>query len=325
MVVPESVATGKASSFLCHTFRVFASATVLISSVALWPVVGADSTTLNSSKLPMEIVVDAESTSAITAISNAQQILVSRCMTIKGMKFFLSILKSNQVSPYLTIPEPGNAVERSKGGYGYYSVVNSSLARNSSSNEDTYIRGLSKQGQLKYQELLFGRPNDKVLNHLIDGSTVYTGAGGCFGEAYREIFGSISNLVWSVNDLIPAINEISTIVSTQTNYKRALVNYVICMAKSGFSVKSPEEARIYAGNLYTRNTVNIATRAKEVKVAVADYRCGTATRLNESFKLAVGNVWPLTPQRLQTALVKIAEERGHAVAVSKLIVENAAK
>ena len=62
-----------------------------------------------------------------------------------------------------------------------------------------------------------------------------------------------------------------------------------------------------------------------IKVAVAEYRCGTAARLNEPFGLAVGNVWSLTPKRLQTALVKIVEERGHAVAISKLIDENVAK
>jgi hypothetical protein len=246
-------------------------------------------------------------------------------MARQGKIFFEELLRNDQISPLFTLPEPGSLAQRRKDGYGYYSVVKGEPTQGKASKEDSYIRGLSKAEQTNYERAMFGNPNDKVLTHLIDGSSVYTNSGGCFGNAYDEIFGSIENLVWSFNDLVPAINEISTLVSTKTPYAQALTAYGTCMVRRGYSVNSPEAARLDAHNFYASHNINLATRVREVEVAVADYQCGAAAHLNTTFESSIKNVWSVVPRHFQRELEKISTERSRAETISRSIVESVPK
>jgi len=315
----------EARNFRSHIFRAVTFVAVALSVLAMWPTVGAQAISKDNSKLPTEIASYAESLSGITAISNAEQILVSRCMARQGQIFYEELLRNDQISPLFSPPEPGSLAQRRKDGYGYYSVVIGEPTQGKASKEDSYIRGLSKAEQTNYERAMFGNPNDKVLTHLIDGSSVYTNSGGCFGIAYDEIFGSIENLVWSFNDLIPAINQISTLVSTKTPYAKALTAYGKCMVRRGYRVNSPEGARLYADNFYASHNINLATRAREVKVAVADYQCGASAHLNTSFETSIKSVWSVIPRHFKRELEIISTERGRAETISMSIVDGVTK
>jgi hypothetical protein len=201
-------------------------------------------------------------------LSDAEQILVQRCMSEAGFKV------------YITDPPPqpsdlpyGNdsvAFAR-KNGLGLGAVDLDSYREKHPNTR--YVQGLSPKAQKAYGEALHGRSSARELTiKLPTGYVVQQNPTGCTAQAQGQLYGGFEhwfNVRTYVENLSPLYERK---IQKDKGFLTALARWESCMRGRGHTAGSPDELR-------ASFTERKHSRAEKVDAAVAEAECATKTRL----------------------------------------------
>ncbi|GAB3422340.1 hypothetical protein [Flindersiella endophytica] len=201
-------------------------------------------------------------------LSDAEQILVQRCMSEAGFRV------------YLTDPPPqpsdlpyGNesvAFAR-KHGLGLGTVDLDSYRANHPNT--LYLQRLSPKAQQAYGEALHGRRGTRELTiKLPTGYTVQQNPGGCTAQAQGQLYGGFErwfNVSTYVENLSPLY---ARKLEADQRFRKALNGWQRCMRERGHDAGSPDELR-------AQFTERKRAKADEIEAAAAEAECATKTRL----------------------------------------------
>ncbi|MER6186674.1 hypothetical protein [Streptomyces sp. NPDC001652] len=210
-------------------------------------------------------------------IADAQQRLIKRCMTRKGFDYWeaerLSLEESRTLG-WVT----DDVAWADKHGYGSRIDAKHERARLTNRNV-AYRAGLSDERRAAYDTALDEGIDAPVITAEVPaGGTVSKRVGGCVAEAEKHLYG----------DRVAWFRAEKTAMGLQPLYvpqlmadKRfasALASWSQCMARSGHTYRTPQEARQAAVELGLKASPGKAFEA-ERKLAVADATCAKNTSL----------------------------------------------
>lgn len=201
-------------------------------------------------------------------LSDAEQILVQRCMNEAGWKIFLT-----DPPPQPSDLPYGNAsvAFARKHGLGLGTVDLDSYRANSPNGR--YVQGLAPKARQAYSEALDGAPNAKVLSiKLPTGYTIEQNPTGCTAKAQDTLYGGFEHW-FKVNTFVENLDPLYLRkVNEDKRLVGALSAWRTCMRERGYAADSP-------GKLRAQFTERRQPRSVEVEAAVAEARCTTKTRL----------------------------------------------
>ncbi|MER5207118.1 hypothetical protein [Streptomyces sp. NPDC002825] len=204
-------------------------------------------------------------------ISDADEVLVERCMNRAGFSYWTSPRLSLEESR-----EPGyvsDDVEWARK-HGYGSRIADAAARYRRTNPNgAYRAGLSAERRKAYDEALDGGHRARILTAKLPGgnATIRKRLGGCSEEAERTLYGDPD--AWfqaekAVTNLQPLY--VPEILRDE-RFTTALAGWAACMKRAGFAYPDPAAAR--------DATARAGDFASETRTAVAEARCARETSL----------------------------------------------
>ncbi|MFF1299542.1 MULTISPECIES: hypothetical protein [unclassified Streptomyces] len=210
-------------------------------------------------------------------IADAQQRLIKRCMTRKGFDFWeaqrLSLEESRTLG-WVT----DDVAWADKHGYGSRIEAKHERARLTNRNV-AYRAGLSDERRAAYDRALDEGIDAPVITAEVPtGGTVRKRVGGCVAEAEKHLYGD--RVAWfraekTAMGLQPLY---VPQVMADKRFAAALASWSRCMARSGHTYRTPQEARQAAVELGLKEGPGKAFEA-ERKLAVADATCAKNTSL----------------------------------------------
>lgn len=214
-------------------------------------------------------------------IADAQQRLIKRCMTRKGFDFWeaerLSLEESRTLG-WVT----DDVAWANKHGYGSRIEAKHERARLTNRNV-AYRKGLSDERRAAYDEALDEGIDAPVITAEVPtGGTVRKRVGGCVAEAEKQLYGD--RVAWfraekTVMGLQPLY---VPQVMADKRFAAALASWSRCMARSGHTYRTPQEARQAAVEQGLKAGPGPGAGKAfdaERKLAVADATCAKNTSL----------------------------------------------
>ncbi|WP_369146046.1 hypothetical protein [Streptomyces sp. R44] len=204
-------------------------------------------------------------------ISDADEVLIKRCMNRAGFSYWTSPRLSLEESR-----EPGYVSDdvewARKHGYGSRIAAAADRYRRTNPN-GAYRQGLSAERRTAYDEALDGGRRARILSTKLPGgtATVRKRLGGCSEEAERKLYGDPD--AWFRAD--KAVTNLQPLyvprVLRDERFTTALAGWAACMRRAGLAYPDPTAARDAAAR--TRDF------ASETRTAVAEARCARETSL----------------------------------------------
>jgi hypothetical protein len=210
-------------------------------------------------------------------IADAQQRLIKGCMTRKGFEFWEAERLSLEESRTLGWVTDDVAWANK---YGYGSRIEAKHERARLTNRNVaYRKGLSEERRAAYDKALDEGIDAPVITAEVpSGGTVRKRVGGCVAEAEKQLYGD--RVAWfraekTVMGLQPLY---VPQVMADKRFAAALASWSRCMARSGHTFRTPQEARQAAVEQGLKADPGKAFEA-ERKLAVADATCAKNTSL----------------------------------------------
>ncbi|MFE7411754.1 hypothetical protein [Streptomyces laurentii] len=206
-------------------------------------------------------------------VSDAEQVLIERCMKRAGFSYWteprLSLEKSQPLG-YVN-----DDVEWA-GEHGYGSRIAAEIDRFRQANPNgTYRASLSAERRRAFDTALDGGSQARTLSAEIPtsvgGGTIRKRLGGCSEEAEKRLYGDPE--AWFQADKVVSNLEPLYVprVTRDKRFKTALTSWARCMRQAGFAYPDPTAAREAAARA--------ASFATETRTAVAEARCARTTSL----------------------------------------------
>ncbi|MEU5893963.1 hypothetical protein ABZ835_45340 [Streptomyces sp. NPDC047461] len=210
-------------------------------------------------------------------IADAQQQLIKRCMTRKGFDFWeaerLSLEESRTLG-WVT----DDVAWADKHGYGSRIDAKQERARLTNRNV-AYRAGLSDERRAAYDKALDEGTDAPVITAEVPtGGTVRKRVGGCVAEAEKHLYGDRVSWFRAEKTVMGLQPLYVPQVMADKRFASALAAWSRCMARSGHTYRTPQEARQAAVERGLKAGPGEAFEA-ERKLAVADATCAKNTSL----------------------------------------------
>jgi len=217
---------------------------------------------------------------AAAEINNAYQLLITRCMKSKGLKYYPLYLPVADFRGYpdlAGVPQASiGLAARESDGYGFYSrrIWARKHRAGGGTREDKYAASAGK----KYELALNGPAKDRVRFTMPGGESGSVPAGGCGGWAQRRLYGSVVNYVVAGTGLSDMQAVLLDSVTSDPAFTAVVGRWSSCMAGRGYQYSTPENLwNGLADRIDSKPTP--ALRDLEIRTAVADYRCSKSVAL----------------------------------------------
>jgi hypothetical protein len=240
-------------------------------------------------------------------ISDAQQLLIKRCMNRQGFRFWEA--KRLSLEESRTIGYVDDDVDWARK-HGYGSRIEAKLEQARKVNPNVaYRKSLSAERRAAYDVALDGAPDAPVISARIPGGgTIRKRTGGCVVESETQLFGDVA--AWFRAEKI-AMNlrplYVPQVMRDRT-FRAALKAWSRCMTQAGHPYASPDAARQAARRQAARGVPPNEAFEAERRLAVADATCAQDTSLR-----AIGN------ERETFYVDKLRDRYGEALDTSRRI------
>ncbi|MDN3027960.1 hypothetical protein [Streptomyces sp. S.PB5] len=210
-------------------------------------------------------------------IGDAQQRLIKRCMARKGFDYWeaerLSLEESRTLG-WVT----DDVAWADRHGYGSRIEAKHERARLTNRNV-TYRKGLSDERRAAYDKALDEGVDAPVITAEVPtGGTVRKRVGGCVAEAEEQLYGDRAAWFRAEKTVMGLQPLYVPQLMADKRFAAALASWSGCMARSGYTYRTPQEARQAAVEQGLKTEPDKAFEA-ERKLAVADATCAKNTSL----------------------------------------------
>jgi ABC-type uncharacterized transport system auxiliary subunit len=263
-----------------------------------------------------ENAAQSQTPTAYRELGQAFVVATGECMRSKGFVYYDEQGPPGG-PPFVSAYEHpySSLAKREISGYGLYNYYVAQEGQGSSSQdlESSYIASLSPAKFTKYVDALEGPPGHRGTTFNIVGfgrEDIETG--GCQGRATREIFGTTIAGWYAYSLTILPTNQLDAIEKTRS-FREFEAKWSECMTKDGYSFSSPSMAISSLEQQYQTDGPTAELHQREITIAVADYRCATATGFKSVYDAALRrSVTSLSPQD-KVALAAASRDLGAAL------------
>ncbi|MCX5053048.1 MULTISPECIES: hypothetical protein [unclassified Streptomyces] len=215
-------------------------------------------------------------------ISDAEQSLITTCMTKQGFRFWSERPLNLEESRPVGYVQDDIDWARTHG-YGSRIMAKEDRARLGNPNI-SYRKSLSRSRQRAYDTAMDGGRDAAVLKARVpSGGTITKQSGGCAGAAERTLYGDPA--AWlradaTVSNLRPLY--VGKLLRDK-EFKSAVVAWSRCMSKAGHPFPDPDAARRATRDHSAEQTraQEARTFADETRIAVADATCARSVSLRQ--------------------------------------------
>ncbi|MEB8336057.1 hypothetical protein [Streptomyces endophyticus] len=213
----------------------------------------------------------------LAEVSHAQELLTKHCMADRGFRYGVAKQPTADElrTPGYVLDDPRWAREY---GYGGQLEREQDRARKADPNVAHY-RTLSRDGQLRWSNALFGGPESGTVEaRTPGGGTVSMATGGCNAEALRALYGDLRT--WFTAD--KTVSGLGALyeprIKRNKRFATAVDSWSVCMNRQGHRYADPASLRERVPTL-THGVSHRRAHAVEVRLATAEATCARSSGL----------------------------------------------
>lgn len=142
---------------------------------------------------------------------------------------------------------------------------------------------LSDVDQVRFDEKIFGSPDDLGEVELADGTSINYPADGCLAEGRQHVYGSLE--AWALATTVPEGHRYLMLVlaGNDEDYIKSVKEWQSCMKSDGYAASSMNEVKLEMRNR-DRRAGRTSPSVENIRTATSATRCATRTSVSTNLE-----------------------------------------